>query len=498
MKKVETQRLKKLKKVFYRGRTARLKRVVVVMLVAGILAAMLDFCRYTYLDYASSQASIVLTYPEIAKSQKPDHSRFTYYEFISDDNISAAMESMQQDGKYTNYSVADLRDCFELYSRLENSATSSVSAARSEGDDYSYVANEYSITYVQPHDYGNSSILKRIFSPDYSVDFLNELIAVNRECFAEKTGGYNGFKLLTAVDHTENYDFTEKLRVYKTKINAIISFLNTLHGAAPDFHSSDGHSLKDMEGKYRFLISDKLDGISNFIESSGISWDAQQAANKIKVNIENNTLKYNKYLDRSKINQFAMKNYDQTFTENLINVIQNNQYGLYQARPKTAFDTVVEQKHSADESIAKYSAIIQQYNRDLAIYSPLSPAALAQPANGGPAVIRTTPEERERLIEKCEDLLQSMEESYKSITDSACQVVEEYYNSRNKNYINAKVKHCKLFTKALLLRLGFAFLVGAVLAFILTVFAETVMDSRRLKRKQRELQEIKQSAGEEE
>ena len=123
------------------------------MIIFGIIAALGYFVRYAYIRFSASGAEVVLTYPEIAQSRYPDGKRFTYYDFISDENVGKALEIMQDNGKYTNFTVDDLKDCFYLYSQLEDSAGATVSSARSEGNDFSYVANEYKITFVQPHDY---------------------------------------------------------------------------------------------------------------------------------------------------------------------------------------------------------------------------------------------------------------------------------------------------------------------------------------------------------
>ncbi len=519
MKKRQFKGVKNFKRMFYKGRIKRFKRIIAAMLAVGIAASLLYFGKYTYFEYAASRANIVLTYPEIALSQKPDGSRFTYYEFINDENIADALEIMQKDGKYKNFAVADLRNCFYLYSYLENSANASVSSARSAGDDFSYVANEYRITFVQPHNFKSGSFAERFFGADYSGDFLNALIEVNRNKLADESGGYNGFVAMTDVGDIKNYDYNEEIRIYRTKIRAIVSYLDALQKASPDFATSDNMSLKDIEGSYNFLVSDKLDGISNFIESSGISKDVTQASNKIKVNIENNTLKYNKYLDRANINKFAMDNYDQTFTENLINVIQNDQYGLYQARPKTAFDTVVEQKHEADESIAEYGAVIKQYNKELEIYGTSdvvqtdsdnndSKTAAGKDAKKDDntakaadkdAKTKTTAvddAEKERLSSKCEELIADMEKDYQSISHKAQKAVEEYFTVTNKGYITAEIKPRGLITDELVVKMGICFTVGALIAFIAIIFIDSFNDSRKLKRKKEKLRSIKKEADE--
>ncbi|MBE7033789.1 MAG: hypothetical protein E7406_06130 [Ruminococcaceae bacterium] len=465
-----------IKRVIYKSRATKFKKLIAFMLVMGILASMAYFVKYAYVEYAVSRAHVVLNYPEIAESKYPDGSRFTYYDFTCDENLEEALKIMQSRGKYLNFTVNDIRDNFFIYSYLDGSAVSSVSTARSEGNDFSYVANEYKITFIQPHDYKNPSIVEKVFSPDDSKEFLQILIDVNKAKIARKLGGINGFKTITDASAVGNYDYTEEVNIYKTKINNIIAYLKELEKKQPGFVSEKyGLTLSDLSGKYNFLISNNLDGINNFVESSGISKDLNQTSNKINVNIENYTVKYNKSLSKVEINDYAMKNYDQTFTENLINVIQNDEYGLYQARPKTAFDTVSRQKHESNESVSEYNSKISIFSKELDIYDDVVMA----------------PEEHERLIVKCDGLIDSFKKEYEELSALANEVVEEYYTSVNEEFISTNITPKELISKNLIVKMGIAFLLGVVFAFVIAVFAISIRDRRKINKKKKLIESIK-------
>lgn len=477
------KKVKRLKSAYYKGRLTEFRKLVSVMTVVGILFSAVYFCRYTYTEYAAARADIVLTYPEIAQSKYPDGSRFTYHEFISDENLKAALDMMKAEGKYVNFTVKDIKDKFFIYSYLENSAGDSVSSARSEGNDFSYVANEYKITFIQPHDYKNKNIIRKFFTKDYSADFLKKLVEVNRNQISRKLGGSEGFIRLSQTSLQQGYDYNEEISIYRTKVDSIMAYLKFLKKTNADFVSKKHDlSLHDLEGRYRFLIENSLNGISDFIESSAITKDLTQTSNKLKVNIENNTLKCNQYMDKSSINNYAMINYDQTFTENLINVVQNEKYGLYQARPKTAFDTVVVNKHDADENIAQYTNKITKYNDELYNYTN----------------VVQTPEEHTRLAAKCEKLMASLRNDYAELTELTREIVDECYITENESYLSAKVKHRKLLSKSLAVKLIIVFMLGAVLAFVCFVFLSTVRSGRKIKKKKELIDLIKQREKEKE
>ena len=465
-----------IKRVLYKSRATKFKKLITFMLALGILASIAYFVKYAYVEYAVSRAHVVLNYPEIAESKYPDGSRFTYYDFTCDENLEEALKIMQSRGKYMNFTIDDIRDNFFIYSYLDGSAVSSVSTARSEGNDFSYVANEYKITFIQPHDYKNPSIIGKVFSRDDSKEFLQVLIDVNQAIIAHKLGGINGFKILTDASTESSYDYTEEVSIYKTKINNIIACLKELERKQPGFVSEKhGLSLNDLRGKYNFLISNNLDGINNFVESSGISKDLDQTSNKINVNIENYTVKHNKSASKVEINDFAMKNYDQTFTENLINVIQNDEYGLYQARPKTAFDTVSRQKHESNESVSEYNSKINIFSKELDIYDDVA----------------MTPEEHERLIVKCDGLIDAFEKEYGELSTLANEVVEEYYNRVNEEFISTKITPKGLISKNLIVKMGIAFLLGVALAFVIAVFVISLEDRLKINKKKKLIESIK-------
>ncbi len=469
---------KGIKRVFYKGRMQTFKGMLALMVIGGMLLSLLYFCRFAYMEYAVSDAHIVVNYPEIAESGYPDGSRFVYYDFVSDEKLQEALDIMQSRGKYLNYTVSDLKGQFYVYSYLDGSASNAVSSNRSMGNDFSYVANEYDITFVQPHDYKNNSITTRFFTPDHSDEFLQVLVDVNKKYVSNSKGGINGFNILSNKDNTSDYDYDEQIRIYRTKINAIISYLGSIEKEVPDF-VSEKHNLtiSDIKGRYRLLITNKLDGISDFVDSSAISKNVEVASNKIYVNIENNQLKFNKALDRSIINEYAVKNYDHTFTENLINVVRDDKQGLYQARPKTAFDTVVTQNNEELESVAHFKTEIAILNEDLEKFSSID----------------RSNEEKQRLIKKADDLFAGLDKEYTELTAVSADIVEEYLNFSNKNYISATVEKDSIFSKRLFVKLLVVFFIGALIVFIMSIGASVIRDNRDIKKKKKMLEDIRES-----
>ncbi len=477
-KKTDSKISKKFKKLFYRGKINGFKRMVALMLVGGVLFATVFSVRHVYQQYAIARANISLLYPEIAAAKYPDESRFTYYDLISDDKIAKALEIMQQDGMYEYYTAEDLKKNIYVYNYLDDSAKDEVSNQRLEGNDYSYVANEYRLTFIQPHDYKNKNIFKKVFSPDYSEIFLETLIEVNKREITDVYGGYTGFELLADINNTSEYDYSELVDVYRTKINSIADYLNELEGASPGFVSeTTGMGVKDVVGEYELLLTNKLDSIDSFIDTSGISRNREVASNKLMVNIENNELKFVKFKDIADINKYAQDSYDHTFTENLIVVTIHEQNGLYQARPKTAFDTVVGNKHEATKSVEEYEAKINVLRNQLSGFST--------------NVVSDS--EYNRLCEKCETLLKELESEYTAVSEIAKIVVKEYGNSINKAYVKFNITDKNLFSSSFFVNTGLTFAIGAAIAFILCVGISVIVDNMKMRKKDKMLYNIHQN-----
>ena len=470
--------VKSVKRAFYRVRLGKFKRVLLWMCAVGVVFALVYCGKVFFTEYASARAHITLTFPEIASSTYPDGERFTAYTLVEDSKLEQALARLQEEGKYQNYTVEDIKGSLFLYSYLKESAGQSVSQARSEGNDYTYVANEYRLTYIQPHDLRSQNLLTRLFSPDYSVDFLNALVEVNREQISQVSGGLEGFVSLTSLGDLGGLDYQEEVAAYRARVTDIINCLNGLEDQSPGFVSPEsGVALKDLTGDFRLLTTNLLDGIQSYIESSNISRDLEVATNRLQVNLENNTLEYDKNADKSAVNAYAIDNYDHTFTENLINVVLDENNALYQARPKTAFDTVTEQKHNADEQVAEYSAEIASINQELTSYGSVSQSSTVY----------------KRLCENCDAYLENLSQEYQALVDKAVEVVGAYYDKVNGGYLRGEVTQRQLLTKDLVMEAGVAFAMGAVITFIVWGFFGILQDKVVLRQKKKLLARIKQA-----
>ncbi len=469
---------KPLKKIYYEARGIGIRSLISFVLVGGILLSVIYSTRLFYTEYASAHADIDLFYHEIADAQYPDKSRFTYYDFADMERIEEALAIMQANGKYMGFTAEDIQDDFYIYSKLDSSVRDNVEWARSEGADFSYVGNEYGVDYIQPHDYDNENLLARFFPKDDSVEFLQVLMDVNYKHFVETIGGVGGFKTLTDVGDLSGYDYGEQVDVLDSRINFIIDALDSYNKGSDGFVSvKHDRTLMDLVGEYKLLLN-KLGSISDFIESSGLTRDIVVERNKLATNLESNELYFNKSDDRYNINKTAEEKYDHTFTENLIVVSLDDYKGLYQARPKTAFDEVALSKNAAMEDRAYFNSVITDIRNTLATYDS--------------TVLDGT--EYERLCRKCESLQTEFLAEYTALSAKSAEVISEYYAYANKGFLSYTVESRGLVGRAFFVNNALMFFIGGICAFILYVVWNSYIEHSKYKKKEKMLKQLRAKA----
>lgn len=447
-------------------------------IVFGLLCSLAYVGQAYYSHYTSSEASISVVYPEIADGAYPDGSRFTLYSLASEDNIAAVLAGMQQEGKYTAFTTEELVRSISARAIMDSALKETVTSMQSAGNAYSYFASEYEIDFVQPREKGHT-FSEQLHEEDYSDEFLRRLIELDVQEIGRKYGGIDSFAAILETAPPEELDYTEWLDVSSTLNRTIRSYLKSLSPKAGDYHSpKTGKSIGDLLELFEAMGSERLDEIDNYMKNSGIAVDRESLINKLAVQIENLTIKYNKALDRAKTNGYARDEYDHTFTENLIIVSTSDDYGLYQARPKTVFDTVVDQFNDALISSIEYSTQIKDKQSELLMY---------QKADEHSAEIQ-------RMDAKCRALMAAYEEDQRALCEIARVTVEQFLSDYNNGYLSYEVSRKPVLRPGLLMKAAFIFAMGALVIVMLTVIAAPLRDILAISMRRRRMRRIHKRA----
>lgn len=453
---------KYVKKTTYRVQTRSLRKVIVWALIVGILVSLFHGLWNACSSYASSYAQVSMVFPEIADGKYPDGSRFSAYDLISEDRIQEALDVMQGNGVYEEYTAKQLAEQFDIYTYTEGSVADDVSTLRSEGNNYSYFANEYRITFTQPRDPQSPNFLSQLKAEDHSAEFLNVLMEQELKNIREYYGGTDGFAEMTDIGDISGRDYSEQVSAYQTRINIILSYLKSLNGKSGGYVSENtGKNLMELISRYEVLLSQRLNQLQNFIQTSGLTKDRASLMNKLNVRLEELEIYGLKYEDEAAINGGAKDAYDHTFTENRIVISTSDMVGLYQARPKTAFDTVVNNYNAALERAVKTKANIAEVEEEIRLYSSLS---------------LENPKEADRMTQKCEELLNALRTEYSQLCQTGVVTLDDYLAEINEQYVSYKVETSKLVSGELLANAAMAGLAAAVLVFALYAIGIGISD----------------------
>lgn len=434
----------------------RYRRLIAFCLIGGIIVSGIFAIKNLYSNFYLSSAHLSFVFPEISLGKYPDGTRFSSYDLINKDRVGEALESLHEQGIYTQYEPEDLLEHINVYNYLEKSMQTTVNYMRTQGSDYSYYGSEYEIYFAQPLKFSitRPQSLFGLLEGDHSAKFLEELMEKNSEFIKENHAGGNGFHNLVTVENMKDYDYSEKVAVYDSKLNFALNYLTAQNTDSNGFVSPKNNlGFFDLKNAFQVLRDEKLNQLSSFINSSHLTSNINLLSNKMKIAIESNTTEYLKKSDEMQINKYAQMNYDHTFTENLIVISANEDNGLYQARPKTAYDTVVQQLLTAEGDAAEYSVAIREDNNDLYEYS----------------LVTTTTDEYARLCDKAETLITEFDKEYHELMNTASVTIDDYINHRNNDIFSKDINHISLINSSFLMKLAIAFAFGAGAALILYI-----------------------------
>lgn len=430
------------------------KHLVSALCVGGVLAVLvlgMGIYRNVYQD--SVHFSFV--YPNIENGQYPDGQRFLMYDFLDNDVVTAALTEMQKKGWYTDITPTQIQRNLGVSVYLSNPVQEKVESSIASGKDFSYYSNEYVIRFSQP----NPVHLRDwddffgLFRKNRSKEFLDELVRANIKKFTEEhADSGQAFYNLTSGLSDEDYDFTDITDYYRIKVNASLDYLQEKDAEGKAYVAkSTGLSFKDLIASYQALLDVDIQKLESYVKSSRLTRNLEQFKNRHQVLVENDTLSMLKQQDEALLSKTAMEEYDHTFTENIIIVSENEENGLYQARPKTGYDTVTQRTLTASTNAVTLSENIDELNLKVGQYSE---AAAANPA------------EYARMCGVANGMVAEFDQKYEDLFEKSNATINEYLQYVNGNYIETSSRHTALFNGKMIVKTVIFFAAGFAFAIL--------------------------------
>lgn len=423
------------------------KRKIIV--IAALICTGLFFLHGLLRTVFSESMVVSFIYPSSEKGQYPDMTRLNIYDFVSDEVLEGAVDLYNEE-KGTELEVGDIKNKIIVNEYVPSSLADDVQTARLSGEDYFYFANEFTIS-CRPmrkfmakdflHLFGlipniDSKIMSEKLYESYAEYFMNSHTEMNIIP-----------RLATKIDYS-NYDYLETANVFDSKINMYIDYLEAKNEENGSFMSkTTGMTFNDLIVELKNLKNLKIQNLKGYVSASKIAKDTELYINKLRAENENLTLMYNKYQGEADVARTAMNAYDHTFEENIVITGMNDEIGLYQARPKTAYDTIT--KRALDCGVKATSILkdIEENNRLIAIYS----ATVIDPV------------EEERLHKVIDDMISEISASCETLTDNANKTVEDFLNEKSSDYLRRSVSDKSYVSLSVIISCIIMFITAAVI-----------------------------------
>lgn len=394
----------------------------------------------------------------------PDGHRLLRDDLIDIDRINEALEAMRAKGWYEDISAEKIQKNLSVREFLTNPVQDRVQTLRAQGESYTYYNNEFIITFTQPTTLHlkDSSDFFGLLRDDRSKEFVEELVKAVLVDFSINHTEGDIFTNFANYMQIGDADYTKIVDAYSDQVELCVNYLTRKKATDSTFVSdTTGLSFDDLIIAYQSLKDVQISRLQKYASSGKVTRSLDELINQFKVDIENQNLVEKKKLDESNLAKGAMLEYDHTFSENIIIVSVNEENGLYQARPKTAYDTVTQRSLDAGvaASLAKNAAdnkeeLITEYNASM---------------NTGDVSAK---------VAEAEALVSDVYAEYDRLCALSSQTIRDYQDEIYNNYIKTTAVDNGSALLYLAIRLCIFFVLGLCLSCAVCLLA----DRRRAKR----------------
>lgn len=413
---------------------------------------------------------ISFIYPNSEKGQYPDGTRLNIYDIASERVLASAVYEYNKAVGYEDLTISEAQRIISVTEYVPPSLQEKIETARSSGQDYSYFANEFYVKCVA---------LNKFDISDYR-HLFGILPKVNNKVFAEKL--YSSYKSYLMTEHAEMniiprmaaninyeaYDYLEIANVFENSINMNVKYLEAKNSQNGSFVSSKtGATFNDLISEMQSFQNLQIQNFKAFISSSKLAKNPAEYVNKLRAENESYRLEYNRLQGESDVAKRAMDQYDHTFEENIIVTGIDEEHGLYQSRPKTAYDTVT--KRALDKGVEAKNILkdMEENERLIWIYSSTN----------------LSPEESTRLSKVADSMVEEIKVLNNSLFEKANNTVEDFLSQKSSDYARLKMRGKSFLTVGLLVNSIIVFVFGVIIALILAVSKD--LWNKNKKRRQR-------------
>ena len=392
-----------------------------VLLLGALVCTLLMSVLGSMEGDKSYQIRVSYIYPGAENGLYPDGERLLRDDLIDSGRVEEALEAMRAKGWYSDIPLREIRNNLRVQEHLSYPVQNKVQSLRAQGEEYTYYNNEYILTFTQPlvlH-WKDPADWFGLTRPDRSKEFVEALMqSVFNNFIREHTEGDVFAQFCDYMD-TDGLDYGGIVDECGEKVTLCINYLTKKQEADSTFVSeTTGLSFEDLIAGYQSLADVQIARLLKYTSAGKLTRSLDELINRLEVEAEDQRLVEKKKLDESSINKKAMLEYDHTFSENIIIVSVNEENGLYQARPKTGYDTVTQRTLDAGVAATNAANVVKNDQRLIAEYTASMSAHGTQ----------------ERL-EEAEAIVESIYEEYDRLRDLSVATIRDFLYQNYGNYI---------------------------------------------------------------
>lgn len=323
------------------GLILRHKTFIIIMTVVIMLVAFtFDFL----LRYNKMVITLTLNYEGTERGLYPNGTRFNIFEIVSDEVLSETLNNLNM----PDMTIEKLRDRIDFYARSMGYGASYVKKEIVNGKDFSYVPNEFTISYSQ----------KNKISKNMTRDVLKALTEAYREYFI-RNYTENPAVLENGKVDPGKYEYVEIAELYSDRINSLSNYLRNHLMENPTFRSeSTGLTFEDLIVMLENMQNIDVDKYRAFIVTSGIT--RNKAVFLEKLNYRQNALgfDYLRALNSKNAYVSAIGEYDPRVTDIVFVPTRDATREFYMNRTKIGLDYLVDYAYA-------YGVAVQNIQKDI-------------------------------------------------------------------------------------------------------------------------------------
>ena len=386
------------------------KRFIIIAIV--LLFVMLGGALRYVISVNKQTMVLSLNYSGIDKGLNPDGSRFNVFEVKSNEVLDSAIKKSKLQG----YTVDYLRNRIDIFPKLSFKSTENVKSQSEEGTNYSYIPNEYNISYSQ----------KSKLTKNYTNRMLKALAEAYKEYFIKQ---YTEKNTVLRIDkmNVSNYEYLEIADLYSNKISSMINYLST--------HSKENGSYRSANTNQTFgnlvLMLSNLKGIDiqkyrTYVIESALVKNKASYLDKLTYSVNSLEQDYQKAIQSSNFTSSVVSKYDPSITGIMFipSIDSHNQF--YMNRTQIGLDYLTEDAYKEAKQAETIKANIDQYQYLISAFSQAS----------------ATPDAASEQV--ANQMLQSIQSKLENISKTALKTDDEYLDYKTHDYLKFEMPNTSL------------------------------------------------------